>query len=435
MKLLVVTPEPVDAAFLRNALGDEVRGAEVLVVSPATNESKLAFWVSDADDAIDEAETAQVDTVERLEEEGIDAAGAGGRIRAGRGDRRCPGHLPCRPHRDLLPPRRRARLPRGRGPRRSGVPLGHPGHPRADLALSYRATGADPPFVDPRRAHGIGFEGYYWRFTGDGWSIAAIAGVCRDARGEWAMATLCAEPGGFERTAVADVARADPRRFGVTSDLLRATPDALDVALDGATLSARFSTRRDWPRRSFGALGPVQAVPWLGQYWTPHLLSASVSGHAVLGDREISLDGARVYAEKNWGTAFAAHWWWGQASLDGGAGVAFAGGRVHGVAPTAVVAWTPDGLVSLAPPIARTVARASGGEWHIRARSPRHTVEIRGEAAGRGLRLPVPIPAERRLELRSEHHLAGRLEVTVRRGRRVLLRGETALAGLEDGRP
>src|SRR4051812_3749176 len=79
MKLLVVTPEPIDAAFLRNALGDEVRGAEVLVVSPATHESKLAFWVSDADDAIDEAETAQVDTVERLEEAGVDAAGQGGK--------------------------------------------------------------------------------------------------------------------------------------------------------------------------------------------------------------------------------------------------------------------------------------------------------------------------------------------------------------------
>ena len=75
MKLLVVTPEPIDAAFLRETLGDEVRGAEVLVVSPATNESKLAFWVSDSDDAIAEAESAKEDTVERLEEEGIDAAG------------------------------------------------------------------------------------------------------------------------------------------------------------------------------------------------------------------------------------------------------------------------------------------------------------------------------------------------------------------------
>jgi hypothetical protein len=75
VKLLVVTPEPVDAAFLRNTLGDEVDGAEVLVVSPASNQSKLAFWVSDPDEAIEEAETARTDSVERLEEEGVDAAG------------------------------------------------------------------------------------------------------------------------------------------------------------------------------------------------------------------------------------------------------------------------------------------------------------------------------------------------------------------------
>jgi hypothetical protein len=75
VKLLVVTPEPVDASFLRATLGDEVKGAEVLVISPATTQSKVAFWVSDPDEAIAEAETAQTDTVERLEEEGVDAAG------------------------------------------------------------------------------------------------------------------------------------------------------------------------------------------------------------------------------------------------------------------------------------------------------------------------------------------------------------------------
>jgi hypothetical protein len=75
MKLLVLTPEPVDADMLRATLGDEVEGAEVLVVSPATNQSPVAFWVSDPDEAIHEAEVAQEETVERLEEEGIDAAG------------------------------------------------------------------------------------------------------------------------------------------------------------------------------------------------------------------------------------------------------------------------------------------------------------------------------------------------------------------------
>jgi hypothetical protein len=75
VKLLVVTPEPVDANLLRSTLGDEVEGAEVLVVSPATNQSKVAFWVSDSDEAIHEAEVAQEETVERLEEAGVDAAG------------------------------------------------------------------------------------------------------------------------------------------------------------------------------------------------------------------------------------------------------------------------------------------------------------------------------------------------------------------------
>jgi hypothetical protein len=75
VKLLVLTPEPVDADLLRDVLGEEVVGAEVLVVSPATNQSPLAFWVSDPDDAIAEAQEAQEETVERLEEEGVDAAG------------------------------------------------------------------------------------------------------------------------------------------------------------------------------------------------------------------------------------------------------------------------------------------------------------------------------------------------------------------------
>jgi hypothetical protein len=78
VKLLVVTPEPVDAGALRIALGEEVEGAEVLVVSPAGNQSKIAFWVSDSDEAIEAAEATQVETVERLEEGGVDAAGGTG---------------------------------------------------------------------------------------------------------------------------------------------------------------------------------------------------------------------------------------------------------------------------------------------------------------------------------------------------------------------
>jgi hypothetical protein len=83
VKLLVITPEPVDADLLRATLGEEVEGAEVLVVSPATHQSKLAFWVSDSDEAIHEAEVAQEETVERLEEAGVDAAGDTGESEPG----------------------------------------------------------------------------------------------------------------------------------------------------------------------------------------------------------------------------------------------------------------------------------------------------------------------------------------------------------------
>ena len=75
MKLLVLTPEPIDATLLRSAAGDDAQDAEVLVVTPATHSSPLRFWMSDADDAIAQAEGAADETVERLEEEGIDAAG------------------------------------------------------------------------------------------------------------------------------------------------------------------------------------------------------------------------------------------------------------------------------------------------------------------------------------------------------------------------
>jgi hypothetical protein len=46
----------------------------VLVVGPALN-SKTKFLTSDSDEAIARAEQVQEETVERLDEEGIDAAG------------------------------------------------------------------------------------------------------------------------------------------------------------------------------------------------------------------------------------------------------------------------------------------------------------------------------------------------------------------------
>jgi hypothetical protein len=57
---------------------------------------------------------------------------------------------------------------------------------------------------------------------------------------------------------------------------------------------------------------------------------------------------------------------------------------------------------------------------------------LEGEARD-PLLLSVPIPDERRLELRSRHHLLGRASLRVTRGRRLWFTGETSQAALEDG--
>ena len=76
MKLLVIASEAVSADVLREAVGsDEAEGAEVMVVAPALQRSRMRFWTGDTDQAVARAEEVQEETVERLEEEGIDAAG------------------------------------------------------------------------------------------------------------------------------------------------------------------------------------------------------------------------------------------------------------------------------------------------------------------------------------------------------------------------
>jgi hypothetical protein len=74
-KILAVVSEPISGDALKSAVGREsAESAEVLVVAPALN-SRLRFLASDPDDAIARADAVQEETVERLDEAGIDAAG------------------------------------------------------------------------------------------------------------------------------------------------------------------------------------------------------------------------------------------------------------------------------------------------------------------------------------------------------------------------
>ncbi len=74
-RILALVAEPVSGEALREAVGSErAEGAEVLVVAPALT-SRVRFLISDVDGAIERAEEVQRETVERMTEEGIDAAG------------------------------------------------------------------------------------------------------------------------------------------------------------------------------------------------------------------------------------------------------------------------------------------------------------------------------------------------------------------------
>jgi hypothetical protein len=76
-RILVLADEPVDAARVRAALPGEsgLDEAQVLVVTPARNQSRLAFWMSDSDEAIAEAQQTEERSVEALRSEGVRAAG------------------------------------------------------------------------------------------------------------------------------------------------------------------------------------------------------------------------------------------------------------------------------------------------------------------------------------------------------------------------
>ena len=74
-RILALVSEPVSGEALKSAIGEtEAEQAEVLVIAPALDKS-WRFWLSDSDGAIERADEVQQETVERMEEEGIDAAG------------------------------------------------------------------------------------------------------------------------------------------------------------------------------------------------------------------------------------------------------------------------------------------------------------------------------------------------------------------------
>ena len=74
-KILALVSEPIDGEALKESVGAETaEAAEVLVVAPALS-SRTRFVFSDPDPGIERADEVQQETVERMDEDGVDAAG------------------------------------------------------------------------------------------------------------------------------------------------------------------------------------------------------------------------------------------------------------------------------------------------------------------------------------------------------------------------
>jgi tocopherol cyclase len=305
----------------------------------------------------------------------------------------------------------------------------------------YRRTGATLPLGDPRPSHGAEMEGYFWRATDlvSRRVLVVLCGVNRHPAGDWATVAVAAEPGGFVRSAVLPGAYAATDRFWVTAGDGAFTADDRGVALDlGADARVELAIQRPvgWPR-ALGGGGVFSAVPFLGQYWHPHLLGGGASGSARLGEVAWTIRDAEVYAEKNWGAGFPERWWWGQAhGFDRpDVCVAFSGG-VLTAGPVAasvggVVVRIGAHLIRLTPPWSRVRSEADGERWQVDARGAGYRIRIVGTATGAPHVLPVPLPAERRNVDTDLEHLTARLSLEV--DGRIRYRGETDLAGLEIG--
>ncbi|HEX7168267.1 MAG TPA: tocopherol cyclase family protein [Acidimicrobiales bacterium] len=318
---------------------------------------------------------------------------------------------------------------------------------RDRFLAAYRRTGAEPPGGDPRPTHGAEMEGYFWRFTdaGSGRVVVALCGVNQSARGPWATVAVAAHPGRFVRSAAVEGATADASTYRVH------VPGVLDaderhVRVDmgaGAKVEATFDADAAfrWPLRTGGG-GVFSVLPYLGQYWHPHLLDGRADVTAMIAGETWTMAGARAYAEKNWGRGFPEYWWWGQANAfdDGrdGVSVVFTGGVLDAGPLAAVVGGivvrVGRELVRLTPPLARIRTEVAAGRWMMTGRGHGWTVEIDGQGEpAQAHVLPVPVPAENRNVDTDFEHLAGRLTLRVRRGTDIVYEGTSHLAGLEVG--
>jgi len=305
----------------------------------------------------------------------------------------------------------------------------------------YRRSGANLPLGDATPSHGAEMEGYFWRFTDtvSGRVVVILCGVNCHPDGDWATVALAAHPGGFVRSAVLGGARASTETLLVEAGegAFRADHDTvhLDLGPD-ATATISLGQHVGWPL-VFGGGGVFSTIPFLGQYWHPHLLGGRAQGQVSVGAETWDLHDCAVYAEKNWGAGFPERWWWGQAQGfdDPDVCVAFGGGLLTAgpasITVGGLVVRVEDTVLRFAPPFCGVHSETDGRTWTVDARGHGTRVHIVGTAVDQPHVLPVPLPAERRNVDSDFEHLAAQMTLEI--SGRINCSSSSDLAALEVG--
>ena len=315
---------------------------------------------------------------------------------------------------------------------------------RERLVDLYRRTGADVPFGNPLPSHGTEMEGWFWRVSDEasGRALVALCCVNRHAAGDWSTSAVAVHPGLVVQSGALPGARAVQTPFSVragdSANGFTVTAERVQFSLGDIRLDMTLHDQVTWPK-AFGGGGVFSAIPFLNQYWHPYYLGGKASGTVEYGSERWSFDGAKLYAERNWGAGFPLRWWWGQAHDFGSDDVcvAFSGGLLS-LGPIArdvngIVVRIGDKVIRMTPPV---LVRSEIGDnhWLLRGRSLRYEIELEGDGTHLPPHvLPVPLPEQRRNIDSDFEHLGGRLRCTVRESGRLLFDGTSELAGLEVG--
>jgi len=312
------------------------------------------------------------------------------------------------------------------------------------LVSAYRRTGADVPYGNALPSHGTEMEGWFWRVSDEasGRVLIALCSVNRHRSGDWSTAAVGLYPSMVLRSGALGSAKAQDSPFLVTagdeSGNFTVGTDRIRFELGDVRLNMEIHDPVGWPK-AFGGGGVFSAVPFLNQYWHPYYLGGRASGTVECGSEMWRFEGAKLYAERNWGAGFPLRWWWGQAHDfgDDDVCVAFSGGLLS-LGPIArdvngIVVRVGGKVIRMTPPVL-VRSQVSENQWVLRGRSLRYEVELEGDGLHRQPHvLPVPLPGERRNIDTDFEHLGGRLRCTVRESGRLLFDGTSELAGLEVG--